>query len=196
MNEDEIIDDYFFSVKVNSSENNSKDLIPDAKYYLIRPKNSEIIFIMDKKPDYKEEPFYNSCKECKLDMNNYLKDHCVDRFDTEDLSMEEDNYLDVLGVCPLDNSVGYVFAESKEVNADISTVLNTTDNFTVDEEVANHYKIYDWHILTLLNNEPFKSYIQEHLDEFKIEESEAPSAPGPTKESKGTPVILNRRLLI
>lgn len=196
MNEDEVMDDYFFTVKANSSENNSKDLIPDAKYYLIRPKNSEIIFIMDKKPDYKEEPFYNSCKECKLDMNNYLKDRCVDRFDTEDLSMEEDNYLDVLGVCPLDNSVGYVFAESKEVNADISTVLNTTDNFTVDEEVANHYKIYDWHILTLLNNEPFKSYIQEHLDEFKIEESEAPSTPGPTKESKGTPVILNRRLLI
>lgn len=196
MNEDEIIDDYFFSVKVNSSENNSKDLIPDAKYYLIRPKNSEIIFIMDKKPDYKEEPFYNSCKECKLDMNNYLKDHCVDRFDIEDLSMEEDNYLYVLGICPPDNSVGYVFAESKEVNADISTVLNTTDNFTVDEEVANHYKIYDWHILTLLNNEPFKSYIQEHLDEFKIEESEAPSVPGPTRESKSTPVILNRRLLI
>lgn len=196
MNEDEIIDDYSFSVKVNSSENNSKDLIPDAKYYLIRPKNSEIIFIMDKKPDYKEEPFYNSCKECKLDMNNYLKDHCVDRFDTEDLSMEEDNYLYVLGICPPDNSVGYVFAESKEVNADISTVLNTTDNFTVDEEVANHYKIYDWHILTLLKNEPFKSYIQEHLDEFKIGESEAPSAPGPTRESKSTPVILNRRLLI
>lgn len=196
MNEDEIIDDYFFSVKVNSSENNSKDLIPDAKYYLIRPKDSEIIFIMDKKPDYKEEPFYNSCKECKLDMNNYLKDHCVDRFDTEDLSMEEDNYLYVLGICPPDNSVGYVFAESKEVNADISTVLNTTDNFTVDEEVANHYKIYDWHILTLLNNEPFKSYIQEHLDEFKIEESEAPSVLGPTRESKSTPVILNRRLLI
>lgn len=196
MNEDEIIDDYFFPVKANSSENNSKDLIPDAKYYLVRPKNSEIIFVMDKKPDYKEEPFYNSCKECKLDMNNYLLDHCIDRFDTEDLSMEVDNYLDVLGVCPLDNSVGYVFAESKEVNADISTVLNTTDNFTVDEEVANHYKIYDWHILTLLNNEPFKSYIQEHLDEFKIGESKAPSAPGPTKESKGTPVILNRRLLI
>lgn len=196
MNEDEIIDDYFFSVKVNSSENNSKDLIPDAKYYLVRPKNSKIIFVMDKKPDYKEEPFYNSCKECKLDMNNYLLDHCIDQFDTEDLSMEVDNYLDVLGVRPLDNSVGYVFAESKEVNADISTVLNTTDNFTVDEEVANHYKIYDWHILTLLNNEPFKSYIQEHLDEFKIGESKAPSAPGPTKESKGTPVILNRRLLI
>lgn len=196
MNEDEVMDDYFFTVKANSSENNSKDLIPDAKYYLVRPKDSEIIFVMDKKPDYKEEPFYNNCKECKLDMNNYLKDYCVDQFDTDNMSTEEDNYLYVLGICPPDNSVGYLFAESKEVNADISTVLNTTDNFTVDKEVANHYKIYDWHILTLLNNEPFKSYIQEHLDEFKIGESKASSAPGPTKESKGTPVILNRRLLI
>nr|DAO31293.1 MAG TPA: hypothetical protein [Crassvirales sp.] len=196
MNEDEVMDDYFFTVKANSSENNSKDLIPDAKYYLVRPKDSEIIFVMDKKPDYKEEPFYNNCKECKLDMNNYLEDYCVDQFDTDNMSSEEDSYLYVLGICPPDNSVGYVFAESKEVNADISTVLNTTDNFTVDEEVANHYKIYDWHILALLNNEPFKSYIQEHLDEFKIGESKAPSTPGPTKESKGTPVILNRRLLI
>ena len=196
MNEDEVMDDYFFTVKANSSENNSKDLIPDAKYYLVRPKDSEIIFVMDKKPDYKEEPFYNNCKECKLDMNNYLRDYCVDQFDTDNMSSEEDSYLYVLGICPPDNSVGYVFAESKEVNADISTVLGTTDNFTVDREVANHYKIYDWHILTLLNNEPFKSYIQEHLDEFKIGESKAPSAPGPTKESKGTPVILNRRLLI
>ena len=37
---------------------------------------------------------------------------------------------------------------------------------------------------------------REHLNEFKIGESKAPSTPGPTKESKGTPVILNRRLLI
>lgn len=196
MNEDKVVEGCIPSEVVDSFGNNSKDSIPDAKYYLIRPKNSEIIFIMDKKPDYKEEPFYNSCKECKLDMNNYLKDYCVDRFDTEYLSMEEDNYLDVLGICPPDNSVGYVFAESKEVNADVSTVLNTTDNFTIDKEVANHYKTYDWHILTLLNNEPFKSYIQEHLDEFKIEESKAPSTLGLTRESKSTPVILNRRLLI
>ncbi len=59
------------------------------------------------------------------------------------------------------------------------------------EELARYYKTFDWHISTLLNNEPFKSYIREHLDEFK-----APSTPGPTKESKDTPVILNRRLLI
>ena len=26
----------------------SKDSIPDAKYYLVRPKNSEMLFIMDK----------------------------------------------------------------------------------------------------------------------------------------------------
>ena len=48
----------------------------------------------------------------------------------------------------------------------------------------------------LLINEPFKKYIQEHLDEFKVEESEALPVPGPTKESKDIPVILNKRLLI
>lgn len=165
--------------------------IPDAKYYLVRPKNSEIIFVMDKKPDYEEEPFYNSCKECKLDMNNYLLDHCIDRFDTEELSMEEDNYLYVLEICPPDNSVGYVFGKPEEAEVDVFKTLTSIDTYSADREVARYYEAFDWHILTLLNNEPFKSYIREHLDEFK-----APSTPGPTKESKGTPVILNRRLLI
>ncbi len=165
--------------------------IPDAKYYLVRPKNSEIIFVMDKKPDYEEEPFYNSCKECKLDMNNYLLDHCIDRFDTEELSMEEDNYLHVLEICPPDNSVGYVFGGPGEAEVDVFKTLTSIDTYSADREVARYYAAFDWHILTLLNNEPFKSYIREHLDEFK-----APSTSGPTKESKGTPVILNRRLLI
>ena len=30
----------------------SQNNIPDAKYYLVRPKDSEMIFVMDKKPDY------------------------------------------------------------------------------------------------------------------------------------------------
>lgn len=196
MNEDEVVEGCIPSVEVLFSEDSSKDSIPDAKYYLVRPKNSEIIFVMDKKPDYEEEPFYNSCKECKLDMNNYLKEHCVDRFDTEDLSMEEDNYLYVLGICPPDNSVSYVFGRPAEAKVDVFEALNSIDTFSVDKEVARYYEAFDWHISELLNKEPFKKYIQEHLDEFKIGESKAPSTPGPTKELKGTPVILNRRLLI
>ena len=169
----------------------SKDSIPDAKYYLVRPKNSEMLFIMDKKPDYKEEPFYDSCKECKLDMNNYLEEHCLDRFDTDNMSSEEDSYLYVLGICPPDNSIGYVFGRPAETEVDVFKTLTSIDTYSADREVARYYEAFNWHILTLLNNEPFKSYIREHLDEFK-----APSTPGPTKESKGIPIILNKRLLI
>lgn len=169
----------------------SQNNIPDAKYYLVRPKDSEMIFVMDKKPDYEEEPFYNSCKECNLDMNKYLEDHCVDQFDSDNMSTEEDNYLYVLGICPSYNSVAYVFGKPEEAEVDVFKTLTSIDTYSADREVARYYEAFDWHILTLLNNEPFKSYIREHLDEFK-----APSTPGPTKESKGTPVILNRRLLI
>lgn len=56
-----------------------------------------------------------------------------------------------------------------------------------------HYGLFDWHIPMLLINEPFKKYIQEHLDEFKVE---ALPVPGSTKESRDIPVISNRRLLI
>lgn len=181
---------------VSDISKTSQNNIPDAKYYLVRPKDSDIIFVMDKKPDYEEEPFYNNCKECKLDMNNYLKDYCVDQFDTDNMSTEEDNYLYVLGICPSDNSVGYVFGGPTEAKVDVFEVLASIDTFSADTEVARYYKTFDWHISALLNNEPFKSYIQEHLDEFKIRGSKAPSALGPTKESKGTPVILNKRLLI
>ena len=176
---------------VSDISKTSQNNIPDAKYYLVRPKNSRMIFVMDKKPDYGEEPFYNSCKECKLDMNNYLESHCIDQFDSDYLSMEEDGYLHVLEIYPLDNSVAYVFGRPKEAEVDVFNTLTSIDTYSADEEVARYYKTFDWHISILLNNEPFKSYIREHLNEFK-----APSTPGPTKESKDTPVILNRRLLI
>ena len=161
---------------VSDISKTSQNNIPDAKYYLVRPKNSRMIFVMDKKPDYGEEPFYNSCKECKLDMNNYLESHCIDQFDSDYLSMEEDGYLHVLEIYPLDNSVAYVFGRPKEAEVDVFNTLTSIDTYSADEEVAR--------------------YIQEHPNEFKVEESKAPSTLGPTKESKGTPVILNKRLLI
>lgn len=173
----------------------SQNNIPDAKYYLIRPKDSSIIFVIRKKPDYKEEPFYNSCKGCKLDMENYLTTHSLSELNLENTT-EGYYFLSDLGICPDENSVSYIFNDPAEAKVDVFEVLTSIDTFSVDKEVARYYKIFDWHILTLLNNEPFKSYIQEHLDEFKIGGSKAPSALGPTKESKGTPVILNKRLLI
>ena len=36
----------------------SKDSIPDAKYYLVRPEDSDIVYVMRDKPDYKRQPFY------------------------------------------------------------------------------------------------------------------------------------------
>ena len=191
MNEDEVMDDYFFPVKENSSENNSKDLIPDDKYYLVRPKDSSIIYVMEDKPDYKKEPFYARCVGCKSDMRDYLMRKCLRELDLEEISCDELNYLCILDLHPSENTVVCVFRGPAEAGVDVFKTLTSIDTYSADKEVARYYKTFDWHISTLLNNEPFKSYIREHLDEFK-----APSTPSPTKESKGTPVILNRRLLI
>ena len=79
---------------------------------------------------------------------------------------------------------------------DLRKALSYTDTYEVDDNVADHYKLFDWHIPMLLGSKPFKKYIQEHLNEFKVEESKVPSIPGSTKELKDTPVILNKRLLI
>lgn len=121
---------------VSDISKTSQNNIPDAKYYLVRPENSEMIFVMDKKPDYEEEPFYNSCKECKLDMNNYLEDHCVDRFDSDNMSTEEDSYLYVLGICPPDNSVAYVFGRPEEAEVDVFKTLTSIDTYSAAEELV------------------------------------------------------------
>lgn len=187
MNEDKVAEGCIPSEEILFG-NNSKDSIPDAKYYLVRPKYSDIIFLMNKKPDYKEEPFYNSFKGCKLNMEDYLTIHCLDSFDIENMT-EGHDYLCALGICPDENSVSYVFTDPTEDKVDISTVLSTTDNFTVDKEVANHYKIYDWHIAALLALEPFKTYIEKTYGS-KTEE------PKVVEESKNSETNLNKRLLI
>lgn len=184
MNEDEVVEGCIPSAEVLFYGNSPKDSIPDAKYYLIRPKNSDIIFAMDKKPDYKEEPFYNSCKGCKLDMENYLTEHCSSTLNVDNTT-EGRYFLSDLGICPGENSVSYVFNNPAETKVNISTVLNTTDNFTVDKEVANHYKIYDWHIAGLLALEPFKTYIEKNYGSKTKE----------PKVAKGSET-LNKRLLI
>lgn len=192
MNEDEVMDDYFFPVKENSSENNSKDLIPDAKYYLVRPKDSKIVYIMSQKPDYDKEPFYKG-SEKNL---SYLNTYCLGLFTVPSICDKGGDFLFIMGLIPSPNSIAYIFDKPKENKIDLRDVLSYIDIYKIDDEVANYYKLYDWHIPSLLKCEPFKSYIQEHLDGFKVEESEALPIPGPTKESKGTPIILNKRLLI
>lgn len=193
MNEDEVVEGCVPSAEVDFFGNNSKDSIPDAKYYLVRPKNSSAVYIMVDKPDYKQEPFYAKCAGCKSDMQDYLIGHCIYDFDLEVINCSEEDYLDTLDLRPSENTVVCVFGEEKHVT--ISEIL-ANNTYVTDNEVAKHYELYNWHIPILLNNEPLKSYIQEHLDEFKVKESKVPSTSNPTKESKGTPVILNKRLLI
>lgn len=192
MNEDEVVEGCIPPTKGTFSWNNSKDSIPDAKYYLIRPEDSKTVYIMNLKPDYNKEPFYKACEKNM----SYLSAYCVGLFNVPSLCDKEYNFLFVIGLVPGENSIAYIFDEPKENKMDLKKVLAYTDTYKVDNEIAAHYGLFDWHISILLNNEPFKSYIQEHLDEFKVKKSEVLLTPGPTKESKSAPVILNKRLLI
>ena len=187
MNEDEVTEGCVPPAEMDFFENTSKDSIPDAKYYLVRPKGSKTVYIMDLKPEYNKGPFYKACEKNM----SYLNAYCVGLFGVPSLCDKGCNFLFVIGLVPEENSITYIFDKPKENKIDLNKALAYTDSYKTDNEVADHYKLYDWHIPILLINEPFKSYIQEHLDEFK-----ASSSPGQTKESKDTPVILNRRLLI
>lgn len=178
---------------INDISKTSQNGIPDAKYYLVHPKDCDLIYVMKDKPNYKKEPFYITCEGSISDMIDYLSSNCLRVLDTGGISRDEYCYLCALGLYPSENTVVCVFGEGKHVT--ISEVL-ANDTYITDKEVAKHYNLFNWHIPELLSTEPFKKYIQEHLNEFKVEESKAPSTQGSTKESKGTPVILNKRLLI
>lgn len=192
MNEDDVVEGYISSTEVTPPKKSSKDSIPDAKYYLVRPRDGKTVYIMSQKPDYDKEPFYKG-SEKNL---SYLNAHYLSLFTVPPIWEKEGDFLFTMGLVPSPNSIAYIFDKPKENKIDLRDVLSYTDTYKIDDEVANYYKLYDWHIPSLLKCEPFKSYIQEHLDGFKVEESKALPIPGPTKESKGTPIILNKRLLI
>ena len=192
MNEDNVIEGYISSAEMTPPKKSPKNIIPDAKYYLVRPREGKTVYIMSQKPDYDKEPFY---KESEKDLS-YLDSYCIGLFTVPSIWEKGGDFLFTLGLIPNPNSIAYIFDKPKENKIDLRDVLSYTDTYKIDDEVANYYKLYDWHIPLLLECDPFKKYIQEHLDGFKVEESEALSTPGPTKESKGTPIILNKRLLI
>lgn len=192
MNEDNVIEGYISSTEVTPPKKSSEDSIPDAKYYLVRPRDGKTVYIMSQKPDYDKEPFYKG-SEKNL---SYLNAHYLSLFTVPPIWEKEGDFLFTIGLVPSPNSIAYIFDKPKENKIDLRDVLSYADTYKIDDEVANYYKLYDWHIPLLLECEPFKKYIQEHLDGFKVEESEALPIPGPTKESKGTPIILNKRLLI
>ena len=145
---------------------------------------------MNQKPDYNKGPFYKACEKNM----SYLNAYCIGVFRVPSGCDSRGDFLFTIGLIPKENSIAYIFDEPKENKIDLKKVLACT--YKVDNEVAIHYGLFDWHIPMLLINEPFKKYIQEHLDEFKVEKSEALPVPGPTKESRDIPVISNRRLLI
>ena len=147
---------------------------------------------MNQKPDYNKGPFYKACEKNM----SYLSTYCVGVFRVPSGCDSRGDFLFTIGLIPKENSIAYIFDEPEENKMDLKKVLAYTDTYKVDNEVANHYKLFDWHIPMLLDSEPFKKYIQEHPNEFKVEESEALPVSGPTNESKGTPIILNKRLLI
>lgn len=192
MNEDEIVESCILSTEGTLSWNNSKDSVLDAKYYLIRPEDSKTVYIMNQKPDYNKGPFYKACEKNM----SYLNAYCTGLFRVPSGCDSRGDFLFTIGLIPKENSIAYIFDEPEENKMDFKKVLAYTDTYKVDNEVANHYKLFDWHIPMLLDSEPFKKYIQEHPNEFKVEESEALPVPSPTKESKSTPIILNKRLLI
>lgn len=192
MNEDEVAEGCVPPAEMDFFENTSKDSILDAKYYLVRPKGSKTVYIMDLKPEYNKGPFYKACEKNM----SYLNAYCISLFRVPSPCENGYNSLFVIGLVPDEDSIAYIFDEPKENKMDLKKALASTDTYKVDNEVAIHYGLFDWHIPMLLINEPFKKYIQEHLDEFKVEESEALPVPGSTKESRDIPVISNRRLLI
>ena len=192
MNEDNVIEGYISSAEMTPPKKSSKNSIPDAKYYLVRPREGNTVYIMGQKPDYDKEPFYKGSEKTL----SYLDSYCIGLFTVPSIWEKEGDFLFTLGLIPNPNSIAYIFDKPKENKIDLRDILSYTDTYKIDDEVANYYKLYDWHIPLLLECGPFKKYIQEHLDEFKIEESEVLSVLGLTKESKGTPIILNKRLLI
>lgn len=177
---------------INDISKTPQNGIPDAKYYLVRPRDGKIVYIMGQKPDYDKEPFYKGSEKNLSYLNNY----CLGLFTVPSIWEKEGDFLFTIGLIPSPDSIVYIFDKPKENKIDLRDALSYMDTYKMNDEVANYYKLYDRHIPLLLKCEPFKKYIQEHLDEFKVEESKVPSTPGPTKESKGTPVILNKRLLI
>ena len=192
MNEDNVIEGYISSAEMTPPKKSSKNSIPDAKYYLVRPREGNTVYIMGQKPDYDKEPFYKGSEKTL----SYLDSYCIGLFTVPSIWEKEGDFLFTLGLIPNPNSIAYIFDKPKENKIDLRDILSYTDTYKIDDEVANYYKLYDWHIPLLLECGPFKKYIQEHLDEFKVEESEALPTSSPTKESKGTPIILNKRLLI
>lgn len=175
MNEDEVAKDWFSSIETNSSENNSKDSIPDAKYYLVRPEDSSMVYLMVDKPDYLHEPFYKATEGGFVE--DYLNDNAEFMFDSDMLEPDISDALEVMDLYPDKNEVKYLLALTREVSEKDLPSLLSKYSYCTDEIIAKHYELHNWHIEALLQKSPFKEYIKEHYftkPECKVEPKEVP----------------------
>lgn len=175
MNENAVLDDCLFPLETNSSENNSKGSIPDAKYYLVRPEDSSMVYLMVDKPDYLRDPFYKATKGGFVE--GYLNDNAEFIFDSNTLESDIIDALDAMDLYPDENEVKYLFASTREVSEKDLPSLLSKYSYCVDEIIAKHYELHNWHIEALLRKSPFKEYIKEHYftePKCKVEPKEVP----------------------
>lgn len=175
MDKDEVAKDWLSSIETNSSENNSKDSIPDAKYYLVRPEDSSMVYLMVDKPDYPRDPFYKATKGEFVE--DYLNDNAEFTFDSDTLESDIIDALDAMDLYPDENEVKYLFASTQEVSEKDLPSLLSKYSYCVDEIIAKHYELHNWHIEALLQKSPFKEYIKEHYftePKCKVKPKEVP----------------------
>lgn len=159
MNEDEITEGCVPPAEMDFFENTSKDSIPDAKYYLVRPKGSKTVYIMDLKPEYNKGPFYKACEKNM----SYLNAYCISLFRVPSPCENGYNSLFVIGLVPDEDSIAYIFDGPKENKMDLKKALASTDTYKVDNEVAIHYGlligIFQCYLLTSHLKSIFKSIL-------------------------------------
>ena len=158
---------------VSDISKTSQNNIPDAKYYLVRPEDSSIVYLMVDKPDYLHEPFYKATEGGFVE--DYLSDNAEFMFDSNTLESDISDALEAMDLYPDENEVKYLLAQ--EVSEKDLPLLLSKYSYCADEIIAKHYELHNWHIEALLQKSPFKEYIKEHYftkPECKVEPKEVP----------------------
>lgn len=160
---------------VNDISKTSQNNIPDAKYYLVRPEDSSMVYLMVDKPDYPHQPFYRATKGGFVE--EYLNDNAEFIFDSDTLESDISDVLEVMDLYPDEDEVKYLFSLPQDFSEKDLPSLLSKYSYCADEIIAKHYKLHNWHIEALLQKSPFKEYIKENYftkPECKVEPKEVP----------------------
>lgn len=185
---------------VSDISKTSQNNIPDAKYYLVRPEDSSMVYLMVDKPDYPHGPFYKATEGSFVE--DYLSDNAEFIFDTDTLECDISDALMAMDLYPDENEVKYLLALTQEVSEKDLPSLLSKYSYCVDEIIAKHYNVHDWHIKDLLEKSPFKEYIKEHYfikPECKVEPKEVPEEGASEKRKisqNGINELNKKRLLL